>query len=72
MLDEMTSNNLPENYISQEETYLKSLTAGQMTVIAKKYIDPSKMVYVVVGDAATQMKPLEKAGLGKPIPYSLN
>jgi zinc protease len=33
----------------------------------KKYIDPMKMYYIVVGDAATQLKPLEKAGLGKPV-----
>jgi hypothetical protein len=25
------------------------------------------MVYVVVGDAATQLKPLEKIGFGKPV-----
>jgi hypothetical protein len=25
------------------------------------------MYYVIVGDAATQMKPLEKIGFGKPI-----
>jgi zinc protease len=72
MLDEMTSNGLPENYITQEEEYLKNVTAGQMETIAKKYIDPSRMVYVVVGDAKTQLKPLEKAGLGKPLMFSLN
>jgi len=26
------------------------------------------MHYVVVGDASTQMKPLEKIGFGKPVP----
>jgi hypothetical protein len=25
------------------------------------------MYYVVIGDAKTQMKPLEKVGLGKPV-----
>jgi hypothetical protein len=30
------------------------------------------MYYVVVGDAKTQLKPLEKAGLGKPVMFSLN
>jgi len=35
--------------------------------MARKYIDPSRMYYVVVGDAKTQLKPLEKVGLGKPV-----
>lgn len=28
--------------------------------------NPGKMYYVVTGDAASQMKPLEKTGFGKP------
>jgi zinc protease len=35
--------------------------------LVNKYIDPSKMYYVVVGDAKTQLDDLEKVGLGKPI-----
>jgi zinc protease len=67
MLNVMTSCNLPSDYISQEGAYLKGLTAEKQLEIVKKYINPSKMYYVVVGDAKTQMKPLEKVGLGKPI-----
>ena len=36
-------------------------------LITDKYIVPDKMYYVVVGDAATQLKPLEKIGFGKPV-----
>jgi zinc protease len=35
--------------------------------VVKKYLDPSRMYYVVVGDAKTQLDDLEKVGLGKPI-----
>lgn len=72
MLNTMTSNDLPEDYIKQEEAFLRGLTSDQMLVTAQKYIDPLKMTYVVVGDAKTQLKPLEKAGLGKPVLFSLN
>jgi zinc protease len=72
MLNTMTSNNLPEDYIKQEETYLQGLTGEKMVETAQKYIDPLKMYYVVVGDAKTQLKPLENAGLGKPVIFSLN
>jgi zinc protease len=67
MLNTMTSYGLPSDYINQENAYLKGLTVEKQLEIAKKYINPSKMYYVVVGDAKTQLKPLEKAGLGKPI-----
>jgi zinc protease len=67
MLTDMKLNDLPEDYIRSEEEYLKGLTADQVNEIVKKYIDPSRMYWVVVGDAKTQLKPLEKIGLGTPI-----
>ena len=63
----MTAYNLPADYIKQEETYVKGLTIEKELALANKYIDPAKMYYVVVGDAKTQLKELEKVGLGKPI-----
>lgn len=67
MLYTMTSYNLPADYIKQEEAFVRNLTPEQALAIIKKYIDPAKMYYVVVGDAKTQLKELEKAGLGKPV-----
>jgi zinc protease len=67
MLDYMTSFNLPMDYVKQEEAYIMGLTPGKQLEVVRKYIDPSRMYYVVVGDAETQLKPLEKVGLGKPI-----
>lgn len=67
MLNTMSSYNLPSDYIKQEENYVKNLTAEKQLEVARKYIDPSRMFYVVVGDAKTQLKELEKAGLGKPL-----
>lgn len=67
MLYTMTSYNLPADYIKQEEAFVKDLTVEKQLELVNKYIDPSKMYYVVVGDAKTQLKELEKVGLGKPI-----
>jgi zinc protease len=67
MLNTMTSYNLPSDYIKQEEAFVKGLTVEKELEYANKYIDPAKMYYVVVGDAKTQMKELEKVGLGKPV-----
>jgi len=70
MLNTMAMYNLPADYIKLEEAYVKNLTVEKQLEMANKYIDPSRMYYVVVGDAKTQLKELEKVGLGKPIIYT--
>lgn len=67
MLNTITSYNLPVDFVKQEEDYVRNLTPEQQLDVVRKYIDPSKMYYVVVGDAKTQLKDLEKVGLGKPV-----
>ena len=67
MLSNISLYNLPTDYIKQEEAFVKGLTVEKQLDLAKKYIDPSRMYYVVAGDAATQLKELEKVGLGKPV-----
>jgi len=69
MLNTMTDFNLPPDYIKQEEMYIKGLTPEKQLQMARKYIDPARMYYVVVGDAKTQLEPLKAVGFGNPIPY---
>jgi zinc protease len=69
MLNTMAFYGLPPDYIKKEEDFTKNLTIEKQLELAKKYIDPARMYYVVVGDAKTQMKELEKVGLGKPVLY---
>ncbi len=51
----------------REEDVIKNMTIEEHKAITDKYIIPDKMYYVVVGDAATQLKPLEKIGFGIPV-----
>lgn len=67
MLNTMSAYNLPVDYIKQEEAFVNGLTIDKDLELAKKYINPARMYYVVVGDAKTQLKDLGKVGLGKPI-----
>jgi zinc protease len=67
MLSTMAKYGFPEDYVKKEEDIIKNMTVEEHKSITDKYIVPDKMYYVVVGDAATQMKPLEKIGFGKPI-----
>jgi len=67
MLNTMSAYGLPENYIELEENYVKNLTVEEVNAIVQKYIDPSRMHYVVAGDATTQLKELSKLGYGEPV-----
>jgi len=67
MLNTMTFFGLPMDYVKQEENYLRGLTVEQVNETVQKYIDPMRMYYVVVGDAATQMKGLKEVGFGEPV-----
>jgi zinc protease len=67
MIRNISSYNLPFDYIKKEEAFLKELSTEKLREYASKYIDPAKMYYLVVGDAATQLNELEKLGLGKPV-----
>jgi zinc protease len=67
MLSTMSKYGLPDDYIKKEENVIKNMTIEEHKTITDKYIVPDKMYYVIVGDATTQMKRLEKIGFGKPI-----
>ncbi|MCX6303223.1 MAG: pitrilysin family protein [Bacteroidia bacterium] len=67
MISTMSAYNLPADYIKQEEAYVRALTPEKQLEYVRKYLDPAKMYFVIAGDAKTQLKELEKAGLGKPI-----
>ena len=67
MLNNIAVYNLPTDYIKGEEAFVKGLTVEKQLELAKKYIDPARMYYVVAGDARTQLKALETVGLGKPV-----
>ncbi|MFT5892278.1 MAG: zinc protease [Dokdonia sp.] len=62
MLQEMSAYNLAPNYIEDEETTVRNMTLEQHKALANKYLDESKMAYLVVGDAATQYAQFQKMG----------
>lgn len=67
MLNTMSTYGLPDDYIAREESYVKQLTVEEVNAIVNRYIDPMRMYYVVAGDAATQLKELNKLGFGEPV-----
>jgi zinc protease len=67
MLSTMSKYGFPDDYIKREEEKIMNITLEEHKAITDKYIIPDKMYWVIVGDAATQMKQLEKIGFGKPV-----
>jgi len=67
MLNNIANYGMPFDYVKQNEKTLNSITVSQIRETINKTMNPDEMVYVVVGDAKTQMAPLAGLGLGKPV-----
>ncbi|MDZ7265712.1 MAG: insulinase family protein [candidate division KSB1 bacterium] len=67
MLDQIALYGLPFDYIKQREKMLAEMSPARHQALARQYIDPERMIYLVVGDAATQLEGLKQLGLGDPI-----
>jgi zinc protease len=67
MLSSISKYNLPVDYVLNEEDVVRNLTPERHKQLAQQYIHPGQMIYVVAGDAATQLKPLAKIGYGQPV-----
>ncbi len=66
MLNEIGEFGLPDDYIKKEENAAREMTLERHRELAQKYL-PNGMVFLVVGDATTQLAPLKKLGLGEPV-----
>ncbi len=67
MLNNISTYNLPFDYVKQQEMFVRNLSVEQHNELAKRLIDPSKMYYVIAGDAKTQLEGLKKIGFGDPV-----
>ena len=53
------------DYVDKEQELLASMTLEDFKTVINKYINENNMVYLVVGDKATQLSEVKK--LGKPV-----
>lgn len=56
-----------DDYVAQREQEVKALTVDDMKRLYNDYVHPDQMIYLVVGDKATQLERLEALGLGTPV-----
>ncbi len=67
MLSNISAYGWSPDYIKDRELIVKNMTQDRIEELAKKYANPEHMIWLVVGDAKTQMNRLKKLGFGTPI-----
>ena len=67
LLENISSYGWSPDYIKQREEVVKNITQERIQELARTYANPDRMIWLVVGDAKTQMDRLEQLGFGKPI-----
>jgi zinc protease len=67
MLAIIDTYNQPDDYALQQQNEVGQMTVARIQELAKEYITPDKMIYLIVGDAATQLEKMKELGYGEPI-----
>ncbi|MDI5898407.1 M16 family metallopeptidase [Flavobacterium yafengii] len=67
MLYDISNYNYADDYAKKQESIVKKITIGALKKLSDIYLNTDKMIYLVVGDAETQLKKLEQIGFGAPI-----
>lgn len=67
MLEKISGLGFPNDYVVQREQIVREMTLERVRELAEEYVDPGQMVFLVVGDARTQLPRLSALGFGRPI-----
>lgn len=67
MLDNISKYGWKYDYVKDREAIVKAMTVQQIKDLSAKYLDASKMIWLVVGDAKTQLPRLKELGFGDPV-----
>ena len=66
LLQNMSGHGFPADYVLRRGETVEAMTVADIRELATRHLDTSRMVWLVVGDAATQMERLGTLGLGEP------
>ncbi|WP_194850934.1 M16 family metallopeptidase [Nonlabens antarcticus] len=67
MLTIIDKYNQPEDYARRQLKTVEEMTVARIKELAQQYLTPDKMIYLIVGDAATQLEKMKELGYGEPI-----
>lgn len=55
------------DYVKAREQIVRDMTVARIKDLSAKYLNPDRMIWLVVGDAKTQLSRLKELGFGDPI-----
>ena len=67
MLSNMSTYGWKSNYVKEQEAIVNNMTKERVKELANKYVNPDKLIWLVVGDAETQLDRMKELGYGTPI-----
>ena len=72
MLHEISKYGKAANFMEKEQAELTSMKLEDYKEMINKYMNEDKMIYLIVGDGATQLEEVKKLGMGDPITLDIN
>lgn len=67
MLQDMSGYGWEADYMKDREEIVKNMTVERIQELSKKYLNQDQMIWLVVGDAETQLDRMTELGFGEPI-----
>lgn len=67
MLESISKYGFKPNYVKEREEIVNNMTISKIQELSKKYLNSNKMIWLIVGDAKTQLSRLKELGFGEPI-----
>lgn len=72
MLQNISLYQLPDNYVEQQQDYVSKVELKEVHKVINEYINEQQMIYLVVGDAKTQLERMQGLGYGEPIVLNID
>jgi zinc protease len=66
LLGDMSAYGFPADYVLQREQIVRDMTIEDIRTLSGRYLNPAGMIWLVTGDARTQLPRLRGLGLGEP------
>lgn len=67
MLDNISRYGWKNDYVKNRERIVKDIGINEIRRLARSHLDSDKMIWLVVGDAKTQLPRLKELGFGEPV-----
>ncbi|MEZ5345444.1 MAG: pitrilysin family protein [Pyrinomonadaceae bacterium] len=67
MLENISEYGWDDDYVKKRESIVRNMTVGKIKDLSRQFLNPEKMIWLVVGDAKTQLPRMKDLGFGEPI-----